>query len=674
MVGAAEIIDNPEKIGVGGYGNFGPVRMVDDVGSLGATWFYDWTPGLSRFAVEGWSLGSDVGPGGTDGDRALALGATAEAWAQQVVPIEGGKAFRLSAAAKGDAASRGGVAVDFLDAEGARVGGGWLPLGGGAGRASTGDLWAPAAARTAGVVLWGEAGEFLLDDVSLRSDGGEALLNGGFEAARRLDAETLPALYVPMAWGARDAMGNLGMATDAGVLLGFNEPDFHTQADMGVDEALALWPRLEATGARLGSPATTTPQTLGAGAWLPRFMAGAEAADLRVDFVAVHYYTPTPDVGAFRHFLERTHAAYDRPIWVTEWALLDWSNTGRFSFADTARFLRDGALMMDELPFVERHAWFGLYDELDGIHAHTHLMEADGTPTPVGEAFRALTAAGEVVPEPDPTPTRPVEATGETLRVSTSDVAMVDGRGVLAVEVAALLANDRGHDGRIEVISNARHGEVALSEDGTRVLYRFDPERLGGKDGFSYRLHGADGSRDLARAYLLIDEDGTPPGPSPEPPPVEGETVLAINLGSSRLHTAADGMVFAADATGVGRAGRASGAIAGTEDDALYLRQAYADEGLAYRLALDEGTYAVRLHFAETHEPNFREGALVFDVVIEDRIPEALDDLDVFARVGARTAYMHEEVVEVDDGALDVWARKMAAIEVIRLDGADLLA
>lgn len=667
----AAVIDSPEKIGVGGHGTFGPIRVVGDVASLGAAWFYDWTSGLPHIALDGWSMGSDVEPGEADGDRVLALGTTAEAWAQQVAPIEGGRAFRLSATAEGDPASRGGIAVDFLDAEGAKVGGGWLPLESPVGRASTGDLWAPAAARSARVVLWGEAGELLIDDVSLRSDGGEALLNGGFEATCRLDAKTLPALYIPMAWGAQDATGDLRAAADAGVLLGFNEPDHRTQADISVAEALALWPRLEATDARLGSPATTTPQTLGSGKWLPRFMAGAEAADLRVDFVAVHYYTPTPDIGAFRHFLERVHAAYDRPIWVTEWALLDWSNTGRFSFADTARFLREGALMMDELPFVERHAWFGLYDGLDGIHARTHLVEADGTFTSVGEAFRALTA----VREPAPPPTRRVEATGETLHLSASDMAMVDGRGVLAVEVSALLANDRNHDGRIEVISNAVHGEVALSEDGTQVLYRFDPEEFGGKDGFSYRLYGADGSHDLARAYLLIDkEDGPPRGSSPEPPPGERETVLAINLGSSRPHTAADGTIFAADVTGVGRAGRASGVIAGTGDDALYLRYSYAGEGLRYHFALEEGTYAVRLHFAETYEPNFHEGRLVFDVAIEDRIPGELDDLDLFARVGARAAYVHEEVVEVEDGALDVWARKMAAIEVIRLDDADLLA
>ncbi len=39
------------------------------------------------------------------------------------------------------------------------------------------------------------------------------------------------------------------------VLLGFNEPDMSSQSNMTVSDALRLWPRLMATGMRLGSPA-----------------------------------------------------------------------------------------------------------------------------------------------------------------------------------------------------------------------------------------------------------------------------------------------------------------------------------------------------------------------------------------------------------------------------------
>ncbi|MEV0408193.1 glycosyl hydrolase [Actinoallomurus sp. NPDC050550] len=53
-------------------------------------------------------------------------------------------------------------------------------------------------------------------------------------------------------------------------LLGFNEPDMAGQANMSVEQALALWPRLQATGMRLGAPAVA----FGAdrpGGWLDRY-------------------------------------------------------------------------------------------------------------------------------------------------------------------------------------------------------------------------------------------------------------------------------------------------------------------------------------------------------------------------------------------------------------------
>ena len=46
-------------------------------------------------------------------------------------------------------------------------------------------------------------------------------------------------------------------------LLGFNEPDNKAQANMTVDRAIQLWPKLQATGLRLGSPATTGPAAPG---------------------------------------------------------------------------------------------------------------------------------------------------------------------------------------------------------------------------------------------------------------------------------------------------------------------------------------------------------------------------------------------------------------------------
>jgi len=193
--------------------------------------------------------------------------------------------------------------------------------------------------------------------------------------------------HVPMVWD-RTYVSGLGSITKgADALLGFNEPDEARQANMSVEEAIGLWPQLMATGMRLGSPAPSTAGALGKDSWLGRFMAQAEAKGLRVDFIAVHYYSTDRDVGAFKAWLEALHKQYGKPIWVTEWALADWSNPSRFTAREQAEFAKAAMLMLDDLPFVERHSWFASYAGGDGWHLNTELWGQDGSLTQVGRVF-----------------------------------------------------------------------------------------------------------------------------------------------------------------------------------------------------------------------------------------------------------------------------------------------
>ncbi|MGH8045796.1 MAG: glycosyl hydrolase, partial [Chthoniobacterales bacterium] len=104
-------------------------------------------------------------------------------------------------------------------------------------------------------------------------------------------------------------------------LLGYNEPDHKDQSNLTVDEAIAHWPDLLATGLRVGSPAVSD----GGLGWLFDFMKKAEARGLRVDFVAVHYYrsrnSADPEGAAqqFYDYLKQIHDRTNRPLWVTEW-------------------------------------------------------------------------------------------------------------------------------------------------------------------------------------------------------------------------------------------------------------------------------------------------------------------------------------------------------------------
>ncbi|MEL7123232.1 MAG: glycosyl hydrolase, partial [Bacteroidota bacterium] len=95
--------------------------------------------------------------------------------------------------------------------------------------------------------------------------------------------------FVPMFWGKGsvtqeniDRIKQQVAAGDVKYVLGFNEPDGADQANMSVDEAIALWPQLEEIGVPLVSPATVNPTNQ----WMKNFMAKADELGLRIDYVA----------------------------------------------------------------------------------------------------------------------------------------------------------------------------------------------------------------------------------------------------------------------------------------------------------------------------------------------------------------------------------------------------
>ncbi|MEO0512675.1 MAG: glycosyl hydrolase [Planctomycetota bacterium] len=215
---------------------------------------------------------------------------------------------------------------------------------------------------------------------------------------RAAGAGPTEATFIPMVWGERDFIENVPTAVDrrAMTLLPFNEPDNTSQSDLSVDQAIRFWPELEALGLRIGSPCNSSGPPdpsyafLGEHSWLRRFMTRADDLGLRIDFMALHYYTDEPDVERMRRDLEAAHALYGRPIWLTEWALVDWENTDRFTLEETAQFAAAASRMMDDLPFLERHAWFAMYPGGDGWYIQTELVDQDGKQTVVGNTFRKM--------------------------------------------------------------------------------------------------------------------------------------------------------------------------------------------------------------------------------------------------------------------------------------------
>ncbi|MFD9659876.1 sigma-70 family RNA polymerase sigma factor [Streptomyces mirabilis] len=201
------------------------------------------------------------------------------------------------------------------------------------------------------------------------------------------------ASYVPMIWGASSVTdASLAQARAEGpYLLGFNEPDMAQQSNMTVEQALGLWPRLMSAGKVLGSPAVAYGADT-AGGWLDRFMSGAKAKGYRVDFITLHWYggdfrTPQA-VQQLTSYLSSVYERYHKPIWLTEYALIDFSQGTRFPSAQQqADFVTTSTKALDALPYVQRYAWFGL--GADPAKPSSGLFTNGTTATAAGRAFQS---------------------------------------------------------------------------------------------------------------------------------------------------------------------------------------------------------------------------------------------------------------------------------------------
>jgi hypothetical protein len=173
--------------------------------------------------------------------------------------------------------------------------------------------------------------------------------------------------FVPMAWG--KSINEAGLRAyyashpEAKFLLGFNEPNFLSQANMKPSEAAALWPKLEKIardyGLKIVGPAVnysgdpvqengvsySSPFT-----YLDAFFAACP--NCQVDYIAVHNYMCYS--GALSDYINQ-FKKYNKPIWLTEFACWDQANIT----SDMQKGLMMGAIdYLENEPMVFRYSWF----------------------------------------------------------------------------------------------------------------------------------------------------------------------------------------------------------------------------------------------------------------------------------------------------------------------------
>jgi len=185
--------------------------------------------------------------------------------------------------------------------------------------------------------------------------------------------EDLGMEFIPMQWGAGGIENlNFTIYSAAKHLFAFNEPNFHSQANVLPAQAAGLWKKLEAIadqrGMKLGSPAASAcgpnPATDCYGAswdpspWFDAFFGNCTGC--RVDFLVTHIYTC--DVAQFTTYINNLKK-YNKPIWLTEFAC----PAAHQPIDKEIQFMKAALAFLDGDPKVERYSWFGTrLDPTDG--------------------------------------------------------------------------------------------------------------------------------------------------------------------------------------------------------------------------------------------------------------------------------------------------------------------
>jgi hypothetical protein len=182
--------------------------------------------------------------------------------------------------------------------------------------------------------------------------------------------------FVPMVWGSGDVASAIRSIGQAGytTVLGFNEPNKSDQANLSVDDAIALWPDLTSDpNIRVGSPAVSDDGRK----WLEDFMTEVNDKGLRVDFIAMHWYgwnKGSCTAGSLEGAVNWA-SQWGLPVWITEFGCMGSSNPDEQTLLD---FFAGAIPMLSNHPLVERYAWYpwNTYNELYDSNEMTALGKA----------------------------------------------------------------------------------------------------------------------------------------------------------------------------------------------------------------------------------------------------------------------------------------------------------
>jgi len=204
--------------------------------------------------------------------------------------------------------------------------------------------------------------------------------------------------FVPMLWGTAQLQQfsstiNATIAQNlVTAVLAFNEPEQPGQSNLTPSEGAQLWAQyiepLKAQGVRLGTPA---PSSAPSGkTWLQDWLAACNGS-CNPDFLAVHWYDV--NATAFEAYLIDYHNTFNLPVWVTEWACQNYNPGPQCTQQGVVDLLNQTQAFMDATSWVERYAWFGVMENLQGVNPDNAMMTSTGAINALGEQYIGEQAA-----------------------------------------------------------------------------------------------------------------------------------------------------------------------------------------------------------------------------------------------------------------------------------------
>ena len=183
-------------------------------------------------------------------------------------------------------------------------------------------------------------------------------------------------------------------------IMGFNEPDHADQANMTVQSAIDGWPDLQNQNVPLVSPAAASAY----GGWLGDFYTQIASRGYRVDFTAVHWYA-YPSADNLINHLQSVYNTWGRPVWLTEFGNVDWSNNQSWSEEDDWRFLAEFMWRAEDLLWLKRYSMFVFNGDppanpwSNSPGTRSNMLKGDNTTlTSIGELYAAWDADRSIRP------------------------------------------------------------------------------------------------------------------------------------------------------------------------------------------------------------------------------------------------------------------------------------